>query len=626
MKRRLGILSLIAFLFLGMTNAKVKVHTIGDSTCANYDEGATVTRGWAQYLQLFLTGVDVNNRAKSGASSKSFYQESAYWKSVKGQMTAGDYVFIQFAHNDEKNSGMDGGEVKAYYTSIGDNAKASATDYRGTTPSNTYRAYLIKYIEETRALGCTPVLVGPICRMYFSGNQIRRNGQHDLGDSFSQLTADGIKEKQSVPADDHTMDYVWQMKKVGEEMNVPFLDLTTATRDLYLSYGDTKCHDLLSDGDGSTHLNTTGATLIARLCAQLMQKQGILAENVSLTGDISVSPANVNFGEAYAGQSLVKEITLAGFSLTPAEGNITVTATEGIEVSADKENWATTATLAYTDGTLVKSFYIRTTLKAGNNVSGSVTVSSAEGTKTIDIPVKATAISLEGGTDVKAYWRLEKDDSYTLEGPATVIPESWSEMYVQRYANPNVNTVWPDGTGFEPTRKTQRNLLVGDAWPDGEIDEVSTRYIQFGITAAEGTELKINNISMYVCGAGGNGMMCHVNYSTREDFGDSHCIFAPTKMAANNMLEVKATPVISLNGGQSLYVRVYPWYNGAAIGKTICISDVTISGVAMQSGDGIANVTTTTSGSDVTYNLHGQRVEKSHKGIVICNGKKYFHK
>lgn len=231
MKRRLGILSLIAFLFLGMTNAKVKVHTIGDSTCANYDEGATVTRGWAQYLQQFLTGVDVNNRAKSGASSKSFYQESAYWKSVKGQMTAGDYVFIQFAHNDEKNSGMDGGEVKAYYTSIGDNAKASATDYRGTTPSNTYRAYLIKYIEETRALGCTPVLVGPICRMYFSGNQIRRNGQHDLGDSFSQLTADGIKEKQSVPADDHTMDYVWQMKKVGEEMNVPFLDLTTATRD-----------------------------------------------------------------------------------------------------------------------------------------------------------------------------------------------------------------------------------------------------------------------------------------------------------------------------------------------------------------------------------------------------------
>lgn len=624
MRKRLGIISLIALLFLGATSAKVKVHTIGDSTCANYDEGSTVTRGWAQYLQQFLTGIDVNNRAKPGASSKSFYEESAFWTTVKGQMSAGDYVFIQFAHNDEKNGGMDGNEVKNYYTSTGDAAKAAATDYRGTTPSGTYRTYIKRYIEETRALGCTPVLVGPICRMYFSGNKIRRNGQHDLGDSYSLLTAEGIKEKQSVPADDHTMDYVWQMKQIGEEMNVPFIDLTTATRDLYLSYGDTKCHDLLSDGNGSTHLNTTGATLIARLCAQLMQKQGILADNVSLTGDISVSPTNVDFGEAYAGQTLTKEITLAGFDLKPTTGSITVSATEGLEVSADKENWATTAALNYNDGTLVKSFYVRTTLKAGGNISAAVTV-SGEGLKDIVIPVTATAISLEGGTEVKAYWRLEKDDSYTLEGPATVIPESWSEMYVQRYSNPNANTVWPEDTGFDAKRKTQRNLVVGEEWPADEIDEVSTRYIQFGITAAEGTELKINNISMYICGCGGNGMQCHVNYSTREDFGDSHCIFSPQKMPANNMLEVKATPVVSLNSGQSLYVRVYPWYNGKATGKTICLSDVTISGVAIESsGTGIANVTT--NATDFTYNMQGQRVDSTHKGVVIQNGKKMIRK
>ena len=50
---------------------------------ANYDESATVTRGWCQYLQQFLEGIEVNNRGKSGASSKSFYKEAAYWTSVK---------------------------------------------------------------------------------------------------------------------------------------------------------------------------------------------------------------------------------------------------------------------------------------------------------------------------------------------------------------------------------------------------------------------------------------------------------------------------------------------------------------------------------------------------------------
>ena len=68
--------------------------------------------------------------------------------------------------------------------------------------------------------------------MYFSGNTIRRNGRHDLGDSFSVITGSGILEKQSVPASDHTMDYEQSMKDVAAEKGVPFIDLTTATADL----------------------------------------------------------------------------------------------------------------------------------------------------------------------------------------------------------------------------------------------------------------------------------------------------------------------------------------------------------------------------------------------------------
>lgn len=122
LKTKIIIMLMVAAAVLPAT--AIKVHTIGDSTMANYDEDATVTRGWAQFLQQFLTGLTVNNRGKNGASSKSFYEEAAYWKSIKKQLQPGDYVFIQFAHNDEKSNGMDGDSVKAYYTKTGDAAKA----------------------------------------------------------------------------------------------------------------------------------------------------------------------------------------------------------------------------------------------------------------------------------------------------------------------------------------------------------------------------------------------------------------------------------------------------------------------------------------------------------------------
>ena len=62
-----------------------------------------------------------------------------------------------------------------------------------------------------------------------------------------------------------------------------------------------------------------------------------------------------------------------------------------------------------------------------------------------------------------------------------------------------------------------------------------------------------------------------------------------TKMPSNNMQYVEATPVLSLNEGETLRIRVYPWYNGTATGKTICLSDVTVHGVAVDSTVGIDN-------------------------------------
>ena len=565
---------LVALTLLSATPGKV--HTLGDSTMAPYDESATVTRGWGMYFGQFLTnGWTSINYAKGGRDTYGGYNE--LWQTAKKQVKEGDYVIIQFAHNDEKNNGMDGYALQAYYNSIGNTSTAAAVDLRGSVPSTTYKQNLTKIIDEVEALGAHPLLVASVCRSYFTGSKIRRNGKHDLGDNFSILTETGIKENQSVPANDHTMDYPYHMQQLAIERNIPFIDLTTATAELYESYGDTKCHEYLFDGEGSTHFNTTGALLVARKCAELMKAQGILSDNIILPTDLSINPSEADLGEAYKGQTLQKEFTLNGFGLSPEEGSVSIEASEGVSLSFDKKDWQSQLTATYTASTLVKTFYAQLTLSKNGVTEGNITV--RQGDKTIIVPIKATAIVLEGGTEVNAYWRLEKDDSYELTGPAEVIPESWTGMYVQRYSNPNANTVWPDWTGYDATRKTQRNLLIGDAWPANEIDDNPQRYIQWGIKPATGMTLTIDEISLFVCGCGGNGMCSHIYYST-DNFETRTTIFEMKKMPANNMQYVETKPVIKLEEGQELLVRVYPWYNGAATGKTICLSDLRIHGMA----------------------------------------------
>ncbi len=570
---------------LSNTSAAKKVHTLGDSTMAPYDESATVTRGWGMYFGQFLTnGWTSVNYAKGGRDSRGGYNE--LWQTAKKNVEAGDYVIITFGHNDEKNSGMDGYALKAYYERIGDATSAAAVDLRGTVPSTTYKEWLGKIVDEAKALGATPIICSPVCRSYFSGSKIRRNGRHDLGDNYKVLTENGPKDGTKLAADDHTMDYAYHSEQLAKEKGVTFIDLTTATATLYESYGDAKCHEYLFDGEGSTHFNTTGALLVARECARLMKAQGILADNITLPTDITITPATGNLGEAYKGQTLQKEFTLNGFGLSPEEGAVSITASEGIQLSTDKNNWKQSLTATYTASTLVQTFYAKVVLTEDGAFSGTITV--AQGSKTIEVPVTATAITLGGGTEVKAYWRLESDNACTLTGPATVIEQTFSGMEVQRYSNPNANTVWPEWTGYDATRKTQRNVIIGETWPADEIDDNPDRYIQWGIKPAAGTELKIDAISLFACGCGGNGMCCHIYYST-DGFETRSTLFEMKKMPANNLQYIEAKPVISLKEGQELLIRVYPWYNGTATGKTICLSDLTIHGMAINNSDKTVN-------------------------------------
>ena len=559
------LLLVAAILMIGNLQAK-KVHTLGDSTMAPYDESATNTRGWGMYFGNFLTnGWTSVNYAKGGRDSRGGFNE--LWQNAKNNVEAGDYVLIQFAHNDGKYNGIDNLELQDYYTNAGDAAQAAAVknDGRGTTPSTTYKACLKQIIDAVKEKGATPVLVSAVCRCYFSNGvaPITRPGRHDLGNKYDAIVNGELRTNLSVPADDHTMDYSYQMQQLASEENVAFIDMTTATKNLYESYETyDKCYAALFDKGAetdNTHYNLTGALMAARLCAQLMKDGGILAENIEIPTDISFSPSAADMGDVYVGQSATKELTLTGLGLDPSTGKITVSASEGIQLSFDKENWTDALEVDYESGTVVKTFYAKVAATAVGVFNGTVTATMGE--KSAVANVTMNAIELGGGDPFSATWALTANDQAVVDGNATAADAKVEGMV--KYGN-----------------NSQNGLMVstseGGAWVKAE-DDSPNQYVEFTVTCPEGKKLDISSINMKIGGRGGGGMRCHAYYST-DGFVTRTTFYSPASMTSGVMNEVAASPVVQLEEGDQFQIRVYPWYTGNATGKWLCISDVVVGG------------------------------------------------
>ncbi len=238
MQTKAGSLCLLLFLVVvGCTPAKlITVYTIGDSTMANKKAEVYPETGWGQVFQnYFDQKVKVSNHAVNGRSSKSFIDEGR-WKTVCDSLKRGDYVFIQFGHNDEK------ADKPAVYTD----------------PKTSYRQNLEKYILETRKKGATPVLLTPIVRRKFdeSGKLIETHGAYP----------DAVRE-------------------VAVHLNVPMIDMHLLTRALISSMGDepskkiylwTKPDPKFPEGrKDDTHLSVEGAKTFAGLVAAEMAKMKI---------------------------------------------------------------------------------------------------------------------------------------------------------------------------------------------------------------------------------------------------------------------------------------------------------------------------------------------------------------
>jgi Lysophospholipase L1 and related esterases len=217
------------------SSGKFTVWTIGDSTMANKKADVAPETGWCQAFPNFVSAnVEVKNRAMNGRSSKSFITEGR-WKWVLDSLKAGDYVFIQFGHNDEKNQ--------------------DSTRY--TEPFTSYKKNLERFVRETREKGATPILFTSIVRRKFENGML--TDTHGNYPVVTRIVANEMK----VPLVDLQMLTAGAVTAVGEE----------ESKKIYLWTAPTEKFPEGRKDD--THLCKEGANLVARLAAQ----QLILLDN-----------------------------------------------------------------------------------------------------------------------------------------------------------------------------------------------------------------------------------------------------------------------------------------------------------------------------------------------------------
>lgn len=236
----------------------VTVFMIGDSTMANKDTtGGKQERGWGMMLQqYFKSGVVVDNHAVNGRSSKSFIDEGR-WDVVLSKMKPGDYVIIQFGHNDEK----------------------PAAD-RHTDPGTTFDANLRRFVLESRARGGIPILCNAVVRRNF----YRQVDSSVDDESLRNTTYEDEKVNSDTLIDTHGA-YLLSPRNVALELNVPFIDANRITHDLEQGMGiegSRRLHMWFRPGEhpsvpkgrkDNTHYNVYGATVVAGLLAEEISHQ-----------------------------------------------------------------------------------------------------------------------------------------------------------------------------------------------------------------------------------------------------------------------------------------------------------------------------------------------------------------
>lgn len=183
---RFLIAAFFALSFMVPQKNKITVYLIGDSTMADKEVIAYPETGWGMPFHYFFDStVTVDNRAKNGRSTRTFIAEGR-WQPVVDNLNEGDYVLIQFGHNDEVPT------KKSY------------------TTEDQFKANLARFVNESRSKNAIPVLITPVARRKF--------------DSSGR-----IEETHAI--------YTQLVKDVAKEYNVPLIDLDAESQQMVQQLG-----------------------------------------------------------------------------------------------------------------------------------------------------------------------------------------------------------------------------------------------------------------------------------------------------------------------------------------------------------------------------------------------------
>jgi len=545
-----------------ITTGPVRIITAGDSLTRTYAANAADQTGWGQVLGQFFNGdVTVDNTLSNGGrSSRSFYNEVGRWDMVKARLmsarTAGvpAFVFIMFAHNDQKKTTDTDGPLYLTFASNNQNG----------TVAGTYYDYLERYIVETRDLGGIPILFTPFVREYLAGTPatVTIEGQHNITAPYpGETTARG--------------DYPAAARAIAAKHDVPLVDITAWSKTMVDAHAATNSLPTVYISGDQTHIRELGALLIAEEAVRALNAQGILTAYAKpATPRLMLDASALAFGGIYAGNSLDKTFMITPFK--DVTGSITITAPPSYTVSTDGATFSPSATIPCGAGYVGSVVSVR--FAPTDSVAYNAALTVAHSTLTPDygntVPnATAGAVSLTGngkiaisGTPATATWPMFSGTTIVL-GAMTDGAISATTATLAGLANKNVNN---GGARFD---------TPDGMWP-AESARNPARYVEFTVPVTTGS-FTLDTVSVGGGSGGGSNMRWDIVYSLTADFA------SPTALgtALNGVKDTLVTSSypslgVPVAAGQTLVLRVYPYNTSAATsGKTIMLANVVISGV-----------------------------------------------
>lgn len=219
-----------------MPNNKMTIFIAGDSTAEIKTKSERPESGWGEFLSdFFNVSVHIENHAMGGRSTKSFLDQKRF-EPILDEMKTGDYLLIQFGHNDQK---MEDPE-------------------RYTDPHSNYQDNLKWFIKETRQKNATPILLTSISRRVFKEGQIDTTSLGDYPEAMRKVA----QEEGVTLIDMHKLS-IQLLNQLGEE----------DSKDLFLHLKENEFQNYPEGLIDNTHFSKMGATTFAKMVAQELVKE-----------------------------------------------------------------------------------------------------------------------------------------------------------------------------------------------------------------------------------------------------------------------------------------------------------------------------------------------------------------